>query len=157
MPTILTPHFTLEEMTVTQVRGVDNTPDARVRENLKRLCTSLMEPIRVRWGSIQVNSGYRSKAINAVIGGSGTSKHMDGLACDFVPKKAALLTVMRWVVEESDLPYDQMIFEFGRWLHIGIAPGTGKPRKQALMIFEQNKYLAFDTTKLPKGTDWALV
>ncbi|MFN7134788.1 MAG: hypothetical protein ACK4N5_22100, partial [Myxococcales bacterium] len=60
MSTRLTRHFTLEEMTTTQVRDVSNVPDAQQRANLLRLCETAMEPVRAKFGPIHVNSGFRS-------------------------------------------------------------------------------------------------
>jgi hypothetical protein len=34
----------------------------------------------------------------------------------------------------SDIPYDQVILEFDRWIHISFCEEGSKPRKQALVI-----------------------
>lgn len=135
----LSPHFTLLEMTTTQVRGIDNTPGPHELRNLKRLCRTVLEPLRRQFGPYYISSGYRAPAINRVIGGSASSRHMDGCAADGAPLgKASWSMVMEYALEH--LPVDQAIYEFGRWLHLGIALEGAKPRGQALMIFEPGKY-----------------
>jgi zinc D-Ala-D-Ala carboxypeptidase len=51
--------------------------------NLKRLCENVLQPLRDYMKSpININSGYRSKALNDAIGGSKTSDHMKAMAAD---------------------------------------------------------------------------
>ena len=47
--TRLSPHFTLEELTKTSVKGVDNTPDHAAVLNLKRICQDWLEPLRAEY------------------------------------------------------------------------------------------------------------
>jgi len=65
--------------------GAEPTPD--VLENLRKL-TSNLETIRKHFGNvpIQINSGWRSEAHNAKIGGVKNSMHVKGKAADFVIK-----------------------------------------------------------------------
>lgn len=147
--TRLSPHFTLDELTTTSVRGVDNTPDARQLENLRRLCVETLEPIRQRFGPWWVTSGYRSPAVNRIIGGSPTSAHMcigDRAAADGVPlaRNVRWSSVIHFLIE-GDIPFDQVIYEYGRWLHIGI-DAPDRCRRQALMVFEPGTYLPWNPT-----------
>ncbi len=77
----ITPHFTLDEMTVSQLaarEGLDNNPPAEARANLQLLCNAL-EQVRALFGApVIVSSGYRSPAVNQRIGGTLTSKHLQG-------------------------------------------------------------------------------
>lgn len=128
----ITPHFSLEEMTFSETagrKGIDNTPPDNVYNNLIRLCT-VMESVRAILGvSITVSSGYRSPELNKAIGGARASHHMVGLACDFIaPSFGTPLDVCN-KIRESDIQYDQLIHEFGRWIHIGI---DDEPRRQDL-------------------------
>ena len=131
----LSPHFTLAEMTFTTVQA-DNTPGPIQLDNLHRMA-EVMEHIRGRFGPIRVTSGYRSLAVNTAIRGSKTSAHMDGRACDFVTadRAVSLKSVMDWVLRESTIDFDQVIYELGRWIHLGIASVGQRPRGMALMYW----------------------
>jgi hypothetical protein len=94
-------------------------------------------------GPLRVTSCYRCPGLNYVIGGSKTSRHMMGLAGDLLPVTMRLQDAYRRVVE-SAIPYDQAIFEFSRWLHLGAAIHGQEPRRQALMIFEAGQYEPFN-------------
>ncbi len=131
----LSPHFTLAEMTVSQEaarRGLDNTPPPDIVEALRRTCLGL-EAVRVRLGCapIIVSSGYRSPAVNAAVGGSKSSQHMTGQAADIICPAFGGPTEVAAALRDSGIEYDQLILEFGRWVHISFAP---KPRRQALII-----------------------
>lgn len=78
----LTPHFTLQELTVTKT-GLSNIPSDEEIDNLRKLCRDVLEPIRATIGSpIIVNSAYRSPAVNSAVGGVSTSQHLKGQAAD---------------------------------------------------------------------------
>lgn len=136
----LSKHFTLEELTASDAatrRGIDNTPDEATVQNLVQLCNTILEPMRMRLGKpIFISSGYRSPEVNALIGGSRTSQHMKGQAADFHIDGMTPVQVVRWIVESSRLPYDQVIEEFGRWVHISWA---AHPRGEALVAFKNDE------------------
>lgn len=132
MTTKLSKNFTLEEFLVSQTaerNDIDMTPPPEVVENLQRLVTTCMQPLRDRVRrSIFISSGYRPEMLNVLIGGSKTSQHRFGRACDFkVVRQTPYDTVK--LVQEMELPFDQVIHEFGRWVHLGIAE---EPRSQVL-------------------------
>jgi hypothetical protein len=120
----LSPHFTLAELTRTS-SGLYNVPtDAEVKA-LEALATTLLEPVRAKFGPVSIHSGYRGPAVNAAIGGSKTSQHMKGEAADFHCPGAPLETVMRWIVVESGLSYGQVILEGHTkgeptWIHLSL-------------------------------------
>lgn len=133
--TQLSRYFTLEEMTISETaarRGIINRPTARAMENLKRLC-ALLDDVRDALGHpIIVTSGYRSPEVNAAVGGSKTSAHCQGLAVDFTcPGVGSPLEVARKVAAIG-LEFDQVIHEYGTWVHLGLS--DGKPRHQLLTI-----------------------
>lgn len=137
----LSKYFTLAEMTATAVRGVDNTPSLDEVENLRFLCVSVLDPLRQVFGPLYTTSGYRSPEVNRRIGGSPTSAHQIGCAWDGVPLRSSVVwsDVIRWLIQ-SDLPVDQVIYEYGRWIHVGTKPRGERCRRQALMIFEPGVY-----------------
>lgn len=123
----LSPHFTLAELTVSATaarRGLDNTPPPAVLETLKATAAR-MEQVRAILGGkpIIVISGYRSPAVNAAVKGSRTSAHMTGHAVDFICPGFGLprLVARRLAAELAD--FDQLIQEFGQWVHVGFGPG----------------------------------
>lgn len=126
-------NFTLAEFCISQTaarNGIDMTPPPAVIHNLKWLVLEFMQPIRdAVCAPIAISSGYRPPELNKMIGGSKTSAHMDGRACDFrVFNMSPYETVA--LILDLELPaFDQVIHEFGRWVHFGIAED---PRGQVL-------------------------
>lgn len=134
---MLTQHFHIDEFVDSQTaarQGIDNTPDEATIGRI--YVTALgMEVVRNYLGSVPVliSSGYRSPALNAAVGGSKTSDHMLGQACDFTcPSFGTPAQVMAALVK-SDIQYDQCILEFNRWVHISFK-SNDKNRRQALVI-----------------------
>ena len=119
--TPLSPHFSLEELTITQVRGADNTPPDDIIANLRNTAQH-MEAVRSMLGKpITVNSAFRSKRVNELVGGAVNSAHMTGHAVDFIcPAYGTPLEICR-VIDGSDMHFDQLIEE-GTWVHISFAP-----------------------------------
>ena len=124
----LTEHFSLEELTASEVavrKGIDNTPSDEIVANLRILAAGL-ERIRAVLGHpIHVSSGYRCPALNAAVGGSHDSMHMRGLAADIIcPRFGPPLAVCR-AIADAAIATDQIIHEFGHWTHVAFAaPGT---------------------------------
>ena len=134
----LTEHFTLDELTHTDHRELDNTPNDAELENLKRLAEFLEQLKTVLGGKpIMVNSAFRSKQVNDAVGSKDTSQHRIGCAADIRVPGMTPDEVVRAVIA-SDLGYDQVIREFDRWTHISIPNEAARsPRKQALIIDKQ--------------------
>jgi zinc D-Ala-D-Ala carboxypeptidase len=134
----LSPNFTLEELTHTDHREHDNTPNDEEIANLVRLA-DFLELVRDVVGDkpIMVNSAFRSESVNKAVGSSDRSQHRRGCAVDFRVKGMTPNEVVTAIIE-SGLEYDQVIREFDRWTHLSI-PNTedAKPRKQALIIDKQ--------------------
>lgn len=129
MATWLSPHFSLEELVVTQQRGLDNTPDSEAFKNLKHTAKR-MEQVRSLLGDkvIVVTSGYRSLAVNRAVGGARASAHLHGNAADFVCHGFGTPRQICRVLAASNLTFDQLIEE-GSWVHISFDP---KGRRQML-------------------------
>jgi len=131
----LTPHFTLEELTHTDHRTLDNTPNETEQTNIQRLAEFLEELKTLLGGKpIMVNSAFRSKAVNDAVGSKDTSQHRIGCAADIRVPGMTPDQVVRAIIA-SDLGFDQVIREFDRWTHVSIPNQAGAaPRKQALII-----------------------
>ena len=133
--TQLSEHFTLEELTHTDHREFDNTPNEQELENLKRLATFL-EQVKEALGGrpIFINSAFRSKQVNDAVGSKDTSQHRIGCAADIRLTDMTPDQVVRALIA-TNLPYDQIIREFDRWTHISVSSHPDyKPRRQALII-----------------------
>lgn len=142
MPTPLSANFTLEELTFTDHRTLNNTPNEAEIANLRR-AAGLMEQVRALLGNrpLFINSGFRSKAVNDAVGSKDTSQHRLGCAVDFRHSELTPDQVVRRIVA-SKIPFDQVIREFDRWTHISVpnTPDT-PPRRQALIIDRQGTRL----------------
>ena len=131
----LSTHFTLDELTHTDHRELDNTPNEQELGNLKRLAAFLEEVKTVLGGKpIMVNSAFRSKAVNDAVGSKDTSQHRVGCAADLRVPGMTPDEVVKAVIA-SGIGYDQVIREFDRWTHISVPNDVaGSPRRQALII-----------------------
>lgn len=137
----LTPHFTLAEMTASQIanrEGLDNNPDSRTIANLVELCKTLEQVRSLVDQPLLVSSGYRSEALNRRVGGSVSSAHVLGLAADII---AVSLTPRQLAqrIRDSSLAFDQLILEFDGWVHLGLA--EHQQRRQVLTIRQGTGYL----------------
>jgi putative chitinase len=131
----LSEHFTFEELTITDHREFDNTPNVEETENLTRLA-EFLERIKIVLDGkpIMVNSAFRSEAVNNAVGSRNTSQHRIGCAADIRVPGMTPDEVVKAVIA-SGIGYDQIIREFDRWTHISV-PNTKDmtPRRQALII-----------------------
>lgn len=142
MPKKLTEHFTLEEMVLSQTAarlGIDNTPTPEILKNLRVTAAKLEEIRTLLRAPILVSSGYRAPAVNAAVGGSKNSAHMLGLAADFTAPGFGTVLQLARKIAASGIVYDQLIYEFGTWVHIGLS--VGPPRRQNLSIFTGTGFL----------------
>jgi len=124
----LSKNLSLAEVTksVTAKRlGIDNTPDDWTKENLKQVAINVFQPLRDAFRCpIYVSSGYRSAELNAAIGGSRRSQHVEGRALDLDADVFGGCTnseIFRYIL--NNLTFDQLIWEFGDndnpdWVHV---------------------------------------
>jgi len=129
----LSPNFYLAEFLVSNTAtrlGLDNAPDPLAVQNLFKMA-ELMEKIRKLLGDrvVVVSSGFRSPAVNKAVGGSASSDHMRGEACDFVCNGFGTPLQVSHAIVKSSINFGQLIQE-GSWVHISL-PG-GKHQRQVL-------------------------
>lgn len=131
----LSEHFTLEELTHTDHRQFDNTPNASEMANLVRLAAFLEEVKTVLGGKpVMINSAFRSKQVNDAVGSSDKSQHRIACAADIRVPGMTPDEVVKAVIA-AGLGYDQIIREFDRWTHISVPnKPEDKPRRQSLII-----------------------
>lgn len=126
-------------------KGISNMPTPEHLENFKKLAENVFEPIRKHFGvPIHISSGYRSKELNALIGGSLTSQHCSGEAIDIDMDGSANGVTNKMVFDfiKDNLNFDQLIFEFGTkdapdWVHVSWET-SGKQRKQVLRAIKKS-------------------
>ena len=135
MPIKLSPNFSIEELTHTDHRQFDNTPNADELANLTRLASFLEQVKTVLGGKpIMVNSAFRCKLVNDAVGSKDTSQHRIGCAADIRVPSMTPDEVVKAVIS-AGIGYDQVIREFDRWTHISVpSHPEDKPRQQALII-----------------------
>lgn len=138
----LSPHFTLEEFTLSGEaarNGIVNDPPAELLPVLKRTALG-METVRIRLGGqpILVSSAYRCMALNRRLGSKDSSQHLKGEAVDFICPRFGNPANIVAALKDSEVPYDQLILEFARngggWVHVSFADGA---RRQAFAYDER--------------------
>ena len=138
----LTAHFDLSEFTRSESakrEGLDNTPTPEHLENIKILCEKVLEPIRLRFGSINISSGYRGKLLNHFIGGAVNSDHCVGRAADIDMDDVGTGVTNKEIFDyiKDNLEIDQLINEFNySWIHVGYRKGAN--RRQILDAVKEN-------------------
>lgn len=147
----LSPHFKLSEFLRSDSAArndIDMTPSDAIVANLRRLCTTVLEPVRDIVGQpMIVSSGYRPPALNKLVGGVSTSAHVDGRAADIIFGRMGPTDVMQQLKKSPIATVvDQAIDEFEEWVHLGIEVTGDHPRGQFLIARRTNGktvYLAF--------------
>ena len=113
---------------------INNQPPAAHLPNLQRLAIALQTIQTLLQQPLTITSAYRNPAVNQLVGGVPASKHALGLAADFVcPAFGTPLEAAR-AIAASGIVFDQLIHEYGRWVHFGLAPDGTPPRTQLLTI-----------------------
>jgi len=137
-PVRLSTYFTQDELTASDYAaryGMNNEPDQRALENLRYTALQL-DRVRALLGvPVLVSSGYRSPRVNEAVGGSKRSQHMLGQAVDLIAPSFGSPRAVARLIMESHIPFDQLILEYGRWVHISFTQHN--PRGDVLTITTQ--------------------
>jgi len=138
----LSEHFSLAELCKTSAKTPDGNIPSRVHiENLKRLC-GWLEMLRSRWNMmygegdepIIINSGYRSEAVNAAVGGVKGSNHLTGCAADIhvsgMEQLIRYAAILLDISDESREDFDELLLERSPrgtyWLHFAVRPSDNR-------------------------------
>jgi uncharacterized protein YcbK (DUF882 family) len=136
-------HFTLEELTFSQTavrRGIPNQANPQQIAALQALVLHILDPLRDHLGcSIQISSGLRVPALNKAIGGVPTSQHCFGEAADILVPGHSIASVVA-EIRHLNLPFDQLIDEFGQWTHVSYGP---RHRGQVLIARKVNGHTVY--------------
>ena len=125
----------LEYSDTANANKINNVASKSVRENLRILTDEVLDPARRAFGKpIRVNSGYRCKKLNSIIGGSAKSQHLTGCAADLDGGDRDDNRRLAKLIVELGLPFDQLIDEKNfSWVHVSHNP-DGPQRGEILRI-----------------------
>lgn len=122
----LSKNFSLSEFTKSQTasrRGISNKPGPHHVDNLSELVQNVLQVVRDHFGPVVISSGFRSRELNAAIGGTNNSQHSKGEAADFEVIGVSNAVVAEWI--RDNLEFDQLILEFytpgepnSGWVHV---------------------------------------
>lgn len=110
--------------------GIKNIPSVAVCDNLLNLIFYVLQPVRNKFGAIQITSGYRCEQLNKLVGGVPTSNHRNGFAADVIPLQASFKQVYDYIV--NNLDYDECLIETNKqgvqWLHVAYRKGNNRKK-----------------------------
>lgn len=139
----LTEHFTLEEFefsSTARAHGIDNKVPVSLIPSLTTLCREVLEPLREHVQEpVIISSGYRCPTLNKLVGGSPTSQHMTGEACDIhLSDQKKLREWFTWLMDNVNA--DQLILERASktsthyWIHVSCKSTPSQNRHQVKFI-----------------------
>jgi hypothetical protein len=113
------PNFKYKEFVFSNTtirKNISNIPYGDQWKNIERLAINVLQPIRDKFGSIRITSGFRCSELNEMIGGSKYSNHCRGEASDIISlRDVPLIEIAEW--SYNNLSFRTLIFEFNEWLH----------------------------------------
>lgn len=117
-------YFTIDELCVTNHKELQEYPDKLSLNSLEFMVLNVLDPLREVCGPLVVTSGFRSLALNRLVGGSETSQHVIGEAADLIPKNVSAVELLNTALLLK-LPIYQFIFypleSNPNRVHIGLA------------------------------------
>jgi zinc D-Ala-D-Ala carboxypeptidase len=129
--------------------GIANEPTIEHLLNLKELATNVFQPIREHFAvPVGISSGYRSEALNDLIGGSSRSQHSKGEALDIDADIYGGITnkqIFEFIKDRLD--FDQLIWEFGTdeepaWVHVSYkSSGNRREILKAIKVNGRTQYV----------------
>lgn len=152
------PHFSYQELirsnNATRL-NIRNIPGPEEMQNLKRLSWYL-EALRGKLRAqsttkhiIIVNSGYRSPELNRLTPGSAKdSAHIKGLAADIQVPSMTAYDLAKFIVKHCR-GFDQMILEYGRWVHLSVPEVNSVAREEVLTSFAESTFWGKKTVYMP--------
>ncbi|WP_321394623.1 D-Ala-D-Ala carboxypeptidase family metallohydrolase [Emcibacter sp.] len=150
----LSRNFSLPELTHSQTalrHGIGNRPSPAETERLYYLARTLLEPVRDFVGRpFSPTSGFRSLALNRLIGSADTSQHVRGEAVDLKIPGLYPPELAGWI--RRNLTFDQLILEFhspddpaSGWVHCSVVdPVRRRDNRNQALVFDGVKYREMD-------------
>lgn len=122
--------------------GLDNRCPPELLDNLcclSELLGEIQRSLNLSGGALKINSAYRAQALNSKVGGVPNSQHCLGLAADVVCPEFGTPYDLALAVSKLPCKFDQLILEFGKWVHVSAAPAGQTPRLECLSIFSKDE------------------
>jgi len=137
MTYLLSPNFSLAEYCrsdTAEAEGILNAPNWDVIVQMILHANNTMEGIRKICGGhpVLITSGFRCGDLNEAVGGAENSAHLFGAAADFtIPGFGSVREVCDAIAPHmAELEIDQLIYEYGNWIHVGRAIFGAIPRNE---------------------------
>lgn len=133
-------YFSISELVHSDIAvkyNINNMPDIIHLDNILNLIYYVLQPIRLKFGTVVVSGGYRSYSLwnklkQLGLNPAKDSQHLRGQAADIVVPSRNLKEVFRWI--RDNLEYDQLLYEYNSkgdvWIHVSF--NKGKNRKKAI-------------------------
>ena len=122
-------NFSIKELCYSKIaikENINNSPNIKVCDNLLNLIYYCLQPLREKLGKpIIITSGFRCEKLNShpKINGVVNSQHLFGQAADIKVNGAKPDILVNWI-DKTNIPYDQLINEYNKWVHISFAKGN---------------------------------
>ncbi len=111
-------------------KGIDNTPTNAQWGSIERLAVNVLQPVRDRFGSLRITSGFRSIELCEEIGSSKSSNHARGEASDVEPVDVhtKMIDIVEYIYRELD--FRTLIMEYfpDGWIHVDYRIGGNVKR-----------------------------
>ena len=127
----LSPNLTLAEFTrssTATAKKIDNSLPDELLPHAILYATKCFQSVREIWGNLPraLNSGYRCRALNTVVGGGATSQHMFANAGDYGMRPGEnIFTNFLKLLESDGFVFDQLLIEGAKfnnpqsgWIHV---------------------------------------
>lgn len=142
----LSKNFTLQELcasdTAKQYNILNWPAEDVIIVELTALCQKVLQPLREHFGPIRLNSGYRCKMLNSLVGSTNpASQHTKGQAADInVGNSRERAEEMVRYMQSTGVDFDQAIVEHDKagalWLHVSHR-ADGQNRKNVILKYEK--------------------
>ena len=151
---MISKYMSLDEATRSRTAsraGISNQPTKFHFENMRFVAENIFDKVREFVGEpVTCSSFYRSKELNALIGGSSTSFHTLGAAIDLrlLGSSKTYAEVFEYI--KTSLIFSELIWEYGTdqepdWVHVAYASGDERAMiKKVLKEDGQNVWYRWD-------------
>lgn len=117
----------------------EEAKSSQILANIQNLCEVVLEPLRQQVNEpVIISSGYRCPQLNRAVGGSPTSQHMTGEACDIHHSDPQTLRDWFAILQRGE--FDQLIWERSSprsthyWIHVSCKRDRSQNRRQVFQL-----------------------